>query len=443
MIRRIKLSNFMSHKDTVIEPAEGLTILAGQNNCGKSAVVAALQIVCGNTRGDYMVRHGEKECVIEVETIEGHVVQWRRKAKAVTYTLNGREVSRLKNSIPDDLHDLLRLPVVEADGDDFDIHFGEQKKPIFLLNDSPSRRATFFASSSDAVKLLEMQNVHRRKMQEASTRERDLSIREGQLKTRLERLEPIEKLEPRLEQLEKQYTDLTAADEQRRNLKTLIQGLDEASNLVKQWSNEAKTLCELQQPPAIHDTTLLRDAIRQTKRLANQIEFSRELQAASSPLAEPPAVSDTQRLSKLINEITVGGLRIQQQSSRCGALASVEGPPNLNDLSRIEDLISRYDVISRRVAETAYEQTILSDVVQLPAFNDTSELLAAISQIEKAQQSQMTVELEVQASRESLTEAEHDLLHRAEDLETCPVCGQDFDPDKLIASAAIRAGDAK
>ena len=41
MIRRIKLVNFMSHANTVIEPADGLTILVGQNNCGKSAIVAA------------------------------------------------------------------------------------------------------------------------------------------------------------------------------------------------------------------------------------------------------------------------------------------------------------------------------------------------------------------------------------------------------------------
>ncbi len=41
MIRRITLVNFMSHSHTVIEPADGLTILTGQNNCGKSAVVWA------------------------------------------------------------------------------------------------------------------------------------------------------------------------------------------------------------------------------------------------------------------------------------------------------------------------------------------------------------------------------------------------------------------
>ena len=36
MITRIELTNFMSHKHTVIEPAAGLTVLVGPNNIGKS-----------------------------------------------------------------------------------------------------------------------------------------------------------------------------------------------------------------------------------------------------------------------------------------------------------------------------------------------------------------------------------------------------------------------
>jgi recombinational DNA repair ATPase RecF len=72
MISRIELYNFMSHAHTVIEPAAGLTVLVGPNNCGKSAIVSALQILCENDKGDYMVRHGEDECRIVLVTDDGH-----------------------------------------------------------------------------------------------------------------------------------------------------------------------------------------------------------------------------------------------------------------------------------------------------------------------------------------------------------------------------------
>ncbi len=131
MIRRITLQNYMSHAETVIEPAAGLTVLVGPNNCGKSAVVSALETLCHNAAGAYMVRHDEKEARVTVETDDGpttddrHTFVWRRRGTAVSYIIDGREVHRLRGSIPEDLHTHLRLPKVEAGaaGDPFAIHF--------------------------------------------------------------------------------------------------------------------------------------------------------------------------------------------------------------------------------------------------------------------------------------------------------------------------------
>src|SRR5207249_2659632 len=160
MIRRIILENYMSHTRTVIEPAPGLTVLVGPNNCGKSAVVSALQSLCDNAMGAYMVRHDEKEARVTVETDEddGHTTVWRRKANTASYNIDGHDISRGR-SVPEDLHKLLRLPKVDAgeSNEPFEIHFGTQKSPIFLLNEPDSRAALFFASSSDASFLVEMQ----------------------------------------------------------------------------------------------------------------------------------------------------------------------------------------------------------------------------------------------------------------------------------------------
>ncbi len=67
----------MSHKETVIEPGEGITALVGPNNCGKSAVLVGLEAVCHRLQGDFMVAHGAKEASVTVETDDGHVVAWK------------------------------------------------------------------------------------------------------------------------------------------------------------------------------------------------------------------------------------------------------------------------------------------------------------------------------------------------------------------------------
>src|SRR5271155_5294990 len=117
MIRRIVLENFMSHAHTVIEPADGLTVLVGPNNCGKSAVVAALQILCHNDNSTYVTRHNEKECSVTVETDDGHVVQWCRRNNSPKYIIDGQPFERLdKAGLPDSLQQVLRLPKVVAEG---------------------------------------------------------------------------------------------------------------------------------------------------------------------------------------------------------------------------------------------------------------------------------------------------------------------------------------
>src|SRR5438067_1797551 len=114
----------MSHAHSAIELADGLTALVGPNNCGKSAVVDAIQTVCENARGSYMLRHGQKECGVTIETAEGHVVEWRRKGDTVKYLVDGREFDRLSGGVPQEVHAILKLPKVPGTGDSdgFQVH---------------------------------------------------------------------------------------------------------------------------------------------------------------------------------------------------------------------------------------------------------------------------------------------------------------------------------
>src|SRR5687767_9368096 len=95
MLKRVRLKDYMSHADTEIELAEGLTVLVGPNHCGKSAVVSALEAVARGQEGDFMVRHGAKGCEVTVETADGHEITWRRRRQAPSYVLDGQEFARL------------------------------------------------------------------------------------------------------------------------------------------------------------------------------------------------------------------------------------------------------------------------------------------------------------------------------------------------------------
>ena len=120
MIRKIVLENYMAHARTVIEPAAGLTVLIGPNNCGKSAIIHALEMICYNSdAADYAIRHGAKKAVVTVETEDDdgtvHTICWWRKERTAGYIIDGREISGLgKGKTPDDLHQYLKMPMIES-----------------------------------------------------------------------------------------------------------------------------------------------------------------------------------------------------------------------------------------------------------------------------------------------------------------------------------------
>ena len=215
MIRRIELTNYMSHASTVIEPADGLTVLAGPNNCGKSAVVDALRTLAGrsSSRGDYMVRHGAREASVSVVTDDGHTLTWTRRGAVIWHTIDGEKIPRDR---PERIEDALRLDeVASEDGKkSFDVHFADQKHPIFLLDGPGTDPAVFFAASSDAARLLQMQQAHRQNSRERKT-ERDRLAKERDSATRkAEALDPVVAINAELARAEMLYGQIHVADGQ-------------------------------------------------------------------------------------------------------------------------------------------------------------------------------------------------------------------------------------
>lgn len=84
----------MTHAKTDLRLADGLTVLVGPNNIGKSIVAIALKILARNTNLNFVMQHEQKECSHSVETSEGHSIQWINR-KSPTYVINDQPKDRL------------------------------------------------------------------------------------------------------------------------------------------------------------------------------------------------------------------------------------------------------------------------------------------------------------------------------------------------------------
>ena len=516
MIHRIVLQNYMSHRHTVIDLAEGLTVLVGPNNCGKSAVVSALQTLCQNATGDYMLRHGERECSVRVETDDGHSVEWRRKRDGVSYALDGREVNRLNGSPPDDLHDLLRLPLVESGNRFFDVHFGEQKRPIFLLDKSPGHRATFFASSSDAVKLIEMQCLHRQDIHDARARERWLAGERAKLDRRLEKLASLEGIGDRLNQLEAEYEAITRqagrvgslrqtleklqiatqgfdrcsaqvealrvlqsppellpaealenlvgqmgvaqhridrtnavrkatgplheppplAEEARRvdTLRSLLRHLSGVALVFDGWSARAAAIGPLQAPPELEPADRLGAFVVELAAARERIDLGQAVAQVVESLDAPPELNDTVGLDALIKGLVVAEWGVGQARLLCGSLTALCPPPALDETSRLRRLLVAIDSAELTVCRYQAEATTLRRVIEPPVEVDDSGFVRLTRDLQDANREVEDHRRQLKCVETAHAEAEHDLRYLADEIGTCPTCGQTLDADLLVGA---------
>lgn len=427
MIRRIQLQNFMSHKDSVIELGDTLTVLVGPNNCGKSAVVAALQALCRNERGSkFVLRHGQREAIVQLELDDQHRVAWHRTKAAVSYLVDGKETTR--GVMPEGLQEnILLMPLVQTkDGTDVDVHFGEQKEPIFLLNRKGQHAAEFFASSSDVEYLIRMQQLHRSRTREAKSMERRVAEELGAIDKDLAALAPAIALNDTIDVLETQHRKLIEADEEigalglqlstlamalaafalretsfqpYRSLREppiladtdqLQNSLDAVRQSASRWNNQLamrQALSVTPNPPQLQDVgqlTITRDKLCQAER---DFERASHLSSAALLLQPLPQFRDSESLAQILSELR---LALSTTNQLCGvelALRIVPNPPELVEINTLASQIQ--DIKTARqmnASATALHSTLVSLDVP-PKFQELRELEDIVASIHRASQS--------------------------------------------------------
>ncbi len=344
MIKRIELINFMSHEHTVIEPADGLTVLVGPNNCGKSAVVTALQILAGNEPSTYVGRHGETHCSIRVQTDEGHKIEWSRgKNKSPKYVINGQTYDRLKGGVPEALLSTLRMPKVSRGQtkEAFDIHFGQQKSPVFLVNDPPRAAADFFAASSDAGLLLEMQVLHRQKTRDAKHNHGKLSNQLDDVDAKLQCLQLVPDLNDAFSDCQARESDLRQAELKKVGLEQTIRQLNQARHQVGWFEARSKILNEIKPQPTYDETDHLQQLIASIEIQKIQ-QWRRSVYFDTfAVLKDPPALADTRPLSNAIQAIGHHRAIDAKAMLALASLESVGQPPMVSDTDVLASLVEQ------------------------------------------------------------------------------------------------------
>jgi exonuclease SbcC len=389
MITRIEITNFMSHAHTVLEPARGLTALIGPNNCGKSAVVAALKILATNENATYVTRHDTKECQVKVVTDDQHEIVWARKS-APRYLIDGQLYDRLgKGKTPPELQAALRLELVEITKESstttFDIHFGEQKSPIFLLDQSGAQCAQFFASSSDTILLLAMRDKHKEKTKTAQQTQQRLTVEAEQLQSELNRLEPVLNLNAGVQKLEQDYSAIQERQAQIAALEQLVGTLACQTETVRSMALVASALAPLIAPPSLTDVTALQALLAQWTAQNRIRERAAAGKACLKTLTPPPALEDTSPLKNLAEKLTRYERALDHGQRKLTSLARLFAPPEQNETAQLAEFCARLTVAKERLTRLTKRVERFKKMPQAPELANISELAKLIDNFSAAQ----------------------------------------------------------
>lgn len=170
MITRVELTNFQSHKHTIVDLVEGVNVIIGPSDAGKSALFRAINWVVGNRPlGDAYRSDWGGDTSVTITTSEGHVVTRIRTDKQNAYIVDGVTLTAFGSEPPDDVFAALAIDPYNVQG---------QADPPFLLAASPGEVA---AALNRAAAIDDIDHATGGLRRGAAALSRDLAYNQGQL----------------------------------------------------------------------------------------------------------------------------------------------------------------------------------------------------------------------------------------------------------------------
>lgn len=429
----------MAHERTELELGPGVNALTGPNNTGKSAIVEGLRCVATNPRPRHYIRHGAKEARVTVELDGGTRVVWVRKKRSSGYELwtpgaeEPEEYWKFGRRPPDDILDVLRLNMVELEtGREVDVHVGNQRDPVFLLNDPGSDSAAFFAASTESAHLLAMQNLLKRRTQEAKRSERELQGRLSEIEERLDEFSPLPRIADRVE----------TARELQSTAQTIQSAIPVLDDLIRSRQSLVKSLAvadatatilkPLSSAPMLSDVKELRATLHQMTTVESALTATRGRQQTLSALVGVPDTFDTGTLAATIEAIGHTKKMLRKAEDASAISGKMVSPPLIENTEQLSVLISQMLEVVTRSRRLEAWSSVLQTVAEPPVAEPVEPLESLLGSILRMEREKATADASLDDLENRLQTMKQDIAQRVEAIGVCPTCGNDLNSETFL-----------
>lgn len=330
---RLKVENYQSVKEVDLT-IQGLTLLKGVSNAGKSSIFKAMQAACNNRFRVGCVTFGEEQTVIRIKySDDPRVFTCVRLASGASPKIRlGNKndgyltFDKLNRTVPLELQKFHNFGKIKtATDEDLDVNFVSQFTPPLLFNFSPRKIVDIIASSEEMTKLFRAKKILDQNNADLKGAHKTLTDLLSETKDKIHKVRvEVAKLPPKniLLEYEKAITELmTRAD--------LLNKLTDLTLKVKEKRERLDVLYKL--TPAINSAN----------EFSSRTQYLSSLKSKTEQLLN---ISDSLRIINLIIESASLNTSVLSLKSKTDILLSLSDKRRI--LSLLVDLLNSHNTLS-------------------------------------------------------------------------------------------------
>lgn len=319
MIKRVELTNFQSHPNTVLPFHPGVNVIVGASDSGKTAILRAMRWAIWNRpTGDSFRSSWGGATTVKITTEELDDVARARTDKENSYWLQADELKAFGADVPEEIQKALNIN---------EINFQQQLDRPFLLDDNPGAVAAHFNRIAHLDRIDNSTALVKKWTTALNQQIRDGQRQMIQLTETLEKygnldriekeIEEAEALLRRLEDARRKRAELYILEQEWRRIETALSRYAETMRLAPVVTQALSWTAELVEVQAQHAAfTRVTTQYRQLEaRIQEQKQILRVRDLVELGLTQFRALWDKQQLHKafarIADQFTLTNTKIQ------------------------------------------------------------------------------------------------------------------------------------
>lgn len=419
-INRVEIKNFQANKKRVIDFVNGLNVIKGESNAGKSAVLRAIYwVLYDKPNGSDFITTGAKSCSVRLHLSNGYIIERKRsRSSSGSYILTYKadepqEFKGFSNNIPIEITNAHQMPELKINGVGYRINIASQLDTPFLIGNSPSERASMIGSLVDADRADDAKKdflaEKRRKQSEKDNFEKILKSKQLELNkySHLTKMEKnIKVLEVALKKLEEEEDNVNKLNEVYTERNDLYNELESINNKLSSIEPiDSTTISEYRQ--LIDEIELFSDLY------GDNINYNKELELIDKSLKSIPNTGDLKLISDEYRQIT-------------------------DDLAELTSLESEYKNLSDMTFDFDYNLDELNSCIsEYRSLLDEIKVLTKLESEYRQLESPNDIDISIKAIDDELLSIQEKKVKLLDELNkeeaVCPYCNQ-----KININIALR-----